>query len=227
MQHLKLMIPGPIEVEDEVLEQMGAPVQAHYGDAWVAIHNETIGLLQQVIGTTGKVFMLPGSGSLAGDAIIHTLFAPGERVAVGINGHFGHRWEEIMQSNGVDAVVLEFPPDQPLDPAAFDRLLAEDKAISGVVAVHLETSSAVLNPIREIAAVCRKHNRLLCWRPAHRRDWAAWRDSALSPSMTAPGMRSQASQSARIAGISTCAAGSGMPRTGATGIRSRSRCPVR
>jgi alanine-glyoxylate transaminase/serine-glyoxylate transaminase/serine-pyruvate transaminase len=160
MQHLKLMIPGPIEVEDEVLEQMGGPVQAHYGDAWVAVHNETIGLLQQVIGTTGKVFMLPGSGSLAGDAIIHTLFAPGERVAVGINGHFGHRWLEIMQSNGLDAVVLEVPPDQPLDPAAFDRLLAEDKTISALVVVHLETSTAVLNPIHELAAVCRKYDRL-------------------------------------------------------------------
>ncbi len=160
MQHLKLMIPGPIEVEDEVLEQMGAPVQAHYGDAWVAVHNETIGLLQQVIGTTGKVFMLPGSGSLAGDAIIHTLFAPGERVAVGINGHFGRRWLEIMQANGVEAVVLEVPPDQPLDPTTFDRLLAEDKTITGLVAVHLETSTAVLNPIRELAAVCRAHDRL-------------------------------------------------------------------
>ena len=160
MQHLKLMIPGPIEVEDEVLEQMGAPIQVHYGEAWVAVHNETISLLQQVIGTTGKVFMLPGSGSLAGDAIIQSVFAPGERVVVGINGHFGHRWHEIMQANGLEAVVVETPPDQPLDPEAFDRLLAEDQTISGVVVVHLETSTAVLNPIRELAAVCRAHKRL-------------------------------------------------------------------
>lgn len=160
MQHLKLMIPGPIEVEDEVLEQMGAPIQAHYGDAWVAIHNETIGLLQQVIGTTGKVFMMPGSGSLAGDATIQNMFAPGERVAVGINGHFGHRWHEIMQANGLDVIVVETPPARPLDPEAFDRLLAEDKTITGVVAVHLETSTAVLNPISQLAAVCRAHNRL-------------------------------------------------------------------
>ncbi len=66
MQHLKLMIPGPVEVEDDLLEQMGGPIQAHYDDAWVAVHNETIGLLQQVMKTSGKVRMLPGSGSPGG-----------------------------------------------------------------------------------------------------------------------------------------------------------------
>lgn len=160
MQHLKLMIPGPVEVEDEVLEQMGQPIQAHYGDAWVAVHNETISLLQQVLHTTGKVWMLPGSGSLAGDAIIQSLFAPGDRVVLGSNGHFGHRWQEIMEANGLDLVIVEKPTDQLLDPAEFDRLLASDPTIKGVAAVHLETSTAMLNPIKEIAAVCRKHNRL-------------------------------------------------------------------
>ena len=52
--HVKLMIPGPIEVEREVLDALAEPVVAHYGDEWLAVHNETIGLLQQVIGTAGK-----------------------------------------------------------------------------------------------------------------------------------------------------------------------------
>lgn len=158
--HLKLMIPGPIEVEEEVLEWMGAPIQAHYGDEWVAIHKETIGLLQQVFATTGKVFMMPGSGSLAADAAVQSVFMPGERVALGINGHFGIRWREILEANGVIPVILETPPDQPLDPAQFDRLLSSDPSIVGVVAVHLETSTALLNPLRDLATVARKHNRL-------------------------------------------------------------------
>ncbi len=160
MQHLKLMIPGPVEVEDDVLEQMGQPVQAHYGDAWVAVHNETIHLLQQVLKTTGKVWMLPGSGSLAGDSIIQSLFAPGDRVALCSNGHFGHRWQEIMEANGLDLVIIDTPSDRLLDPAELDRLLASDPAIKGVAAVHLETSTALLNPVQALAAVCRKHNRL-------------------------------------------------------------------
>ncbi len=43
--HLKLLIPGPIEVEDDVLDVLSLPVQAHYGAEWVVIHNETIELV--------------------------------------------------------------------------------------------------------------------------------------------------------------------------------------
>ena len=159
-KHMKLMIPGPIELEDNVLEVMGEPVQAHYGDDWVAVHNETIGLLQQVFGTTHKVFMLPGSGSLGNDAAVQSLFAPGSRVAVGINGNFGIRMSEILRSNGVVTVPVEAEPSQPLDPAQFERVFAADPSIVGAAVIHLETSTAVLNPVREIAAVCRTQNRL-------------------------------------------------------------------
>ncbi len=157
---LKLMIPGPIELEDEVLEWMGSPVRAHYGDEWVAVHNETIGLLQQILATTGKVFMLPGSGSLAVDAAVQSLFAPGERVAVGINGSFGKRLAEILTANGIVTIPVEAEPDQALDPAKFESVLAGDPAIVGVAAVHLETSTAILNPAQEIARIARTHNRL-------------------------------------------------------------------
>jgi alanine-glyoxylate transaminase/serine-glyoxylate transaminase/serine-pyruvate transaminase len=104
--------------------------------------------------------MLPGSGSLASDVAVQSVFAPGERVALGINGHFGRRLQEILEANGVIPVLIETPPNQPLDPAQFERVLAADTSIVGVVAVHLETSSAVLNPVREIARVARAHNRL-------------------------------------------------------------------
>src|SRR5262249_39377240 len=158
--YLKLMIPGPIEVEDEVLEWMGAPIRVHYGDEWVAIHNETIQLLQQIFATSGKAFMLPGSGSRAIDAAFQSAFKPGDKVALGINGNFGNRMAEIMVSNGLSVVRLETEPSQPLDPARFEEALTQDPSIVAVAAIHLETSTAVLNPAREIAQIARRHNRL-------------------------------------------------------------------
>jgi alanine-glyoxylate transaminase / serine-glyoxylate transaminase / serine-pyruvate transaminase len=157
---LKLMIPGPIEVEDEVLEWMGAPVHPHYGDEWVAVHNETIGLLQQIIGTSGKVFLMPGSGSLGVDAAVQSTFAPGSKVALGLNGHFGLRLKEILEANGVIVVPIETPPSTPLPPQQFEDVLRADSSIAGVAVVHLETSTAILNPVREIARIARAHNRL-------------------------------------------------------------------
>ena len=130
-------------------------------NSWLAVHNETIALLQQAFATTGEVFIMPGTGSLGLDAVIHSTFAPGERVAVGMNGHFGHRLYEVLTANGIQVVTVEAAPDQPLDPAAFDRVLTDDPSIVGVAVVHLETSTSVLNPVRAIAQVVRAHDRLI------------------------------------------------------------------
>lgn len=158
--HLKLMIPGPIEVEDEVLEWMGTPIHVHYGDEWVAVHQETISLLQQIFNTSGKVFMIPGSGSVALDAIIQSAFAPGDHVLVGNNGHFGNRLTEIMTTNGIVPITVSAEPNRPLEPADFARALDADSTIVGVAVVHLETSTAILNPIRDIAEAVHARNRL-------------------------------------------------------------------
>src|SRR5262245_34405801 len=99
---VKLMIPGPVELEAEVLRTMAQPAVPHYGDAWVSIHNETVALLQQVFQTQNYVFMLPGSGSLAVEAAAHSAFLPGETVIAGNNGWFGERITDILKSNGVN-----------------------------------------------------------------------------------------------------------------------------
>ena len=70
---LKLMIPGPVSVEDDVLFQMGQPVRPHYGAEWTADYNETRDLLKQVFKTEGDVHILSGSGTAAIDAAIGSL----------------------------------------------------------------------------------------------------------------------------------------------------------
>jgi len=46
MASYKLLIPGPVDVEDEVLSEMASPVPAHYGDEWMKVYLEI-----QVTGT--------------------------------------------------------------------------------------------------------------------------------------------------------------------------------
>jgi 2-aminoethylphosphonate-pyruvate transaminase len=55
--------------------------------------------------------------------------------------------------------VQETPEDTPADTAALDRALADDKTITHVAAVHCETTSGILNPIGEIAAIVARHGR--------------------------------------------------------------------
>jgi len=152
---LRLMIPGPAEVSKEVLAVMGEPVRAHYGAEWVAIHNETLQLLRQVMGTQGKMFLMGGSGSLANDAAISSFLREGEKVIVGANGMFGDRLIEIVRGAGGQVVEVRAEPGVPLAPCEFQEAIARHPDAALVAAVHLETSTGVLNPVRPIAQAAR------------------------------------------------------------------------
>jgi len=58
--------------------------------------------------------MLPGSGTLAVDAAVHSTFLPGETVIVGNNGWFGERLISVLTANGVTVVPVVTDPRQPL-----------------------------------------------------------------------------------------------------------------
>ncbi|MDZ4765906.1 MAG: alanine--glyoxylate aminotransferase family protein [Chloroflexota bacterium] len=154
----KLMIPGPIEVEPEVLAVMAQPIVAHYGAAWVLIHDETIRLLQRLYQTAGDVYMLPGSGSLAIDTAAHSAFHPGETVIVADNGWFGHRVHEIVTATGARVVRVQSDMRRPLNPDDIAAALDKYPDAAGVAVVHLETSTGILNPIHAIAEIVRAKN---------------------------------------------------------------------
>lgn len=154
---LKLMIPGPVSVEDDVLFQMGQPVRPHYGAEWTADYNETRDLLKQVFKTEGDVHILSGSGSAAIDAAIGSLTTTGERVVVGINGYFGDRLEEICAGYGLEVTRIPAPLGEQLDPESFREAFDSNPRPGLVTLVALETATAVVNPVREIAGLANEY----------------------------------------------------------------------
>ena len=152
-ERVRLMIPGPVDVEDEVLAALAEPTLPHYGRAFLAIYQETVERLQQVFGTRNDLFLIPGAGTTGLEAAMSSLLRTGDKVLVPYNGFFGHRLSTVARSWGLEVRTIEAPPGQPLDPAAIRRSLAAEPDIKAVVVVHVETSTGVLNPLREIAAV--------------------------------------------------------------------------
>lgn len=153
----KLMIPGPAEVEDHVLAAMGEQVAAHYGPEWAKLYGETVNLLGGIFGTEGDIFLLAGPGNAGVEAVVATLFAPGERVLIGNNGFFGDRMGEIARARGLEVVEATAVWGTPLDPANIEAALRQDPSIVGLIAVHHETSTGVLNPVQQLGEVARKH----------------------------------------------------------------------
>jgi len=152
----RLMIPGPVEVDDEVLAAMGGQVRAHYGLEWVAAYTETIDLLKQVFQTKNDVYLLVGSGSSAIDMGIGSLLGRGEKLVVAANGYFGHRLAEIARAYAAEPLVASVPYGQVVDPDEVEKLLEETPGAQAVAVVHHETSTGIVNPVKDLATIAHR-----------------------------------------------------------------------
>jgi 2-aminoethylphosphonate-pyruvate transaminase len=91
-----------------------------------------------------------------------TTFIPaGGKVLLLINGAYGQRAKKICDIAKRAYAVHETAEDTPPDLAAVDKMLQADQGITHVFAVYCETTSGILNPIVEIAALVHRHGRRL------------------------------------------------------------------
>lgn len=105
---------------------------------------------------------LQGSGTFVVEATIGTLL-PRDRskLLVLINGAYGRRMAQLARMMGRPVTVLEFPEDQAVDLRQLEHALQEDPAITHVGLIHHETTSGVLNPLREVSAVAEHYGKRL------------------------------------------------------------------
>jgi 2-aminoethylphosphonate-pyruvate transaminase len=104
---------------------------------------------------------LQGSGTFAVEAMLGTLVPREGHVLVPLNGAYCKRIARICSILGRRATTLEYPEDQPVKAGEIDAVLSRDRSITHVALVHCETSTGVLNPLAEIAAVVSHHQKSL------------------------------------------------------------------
>ena len=157
-----LLTPGPTPIHPRALDAMQWPMRGHM-DAEVFAYNDAIvDDLRTLYGAADDAFasLLAGTGSLGMEAGLANLLEPGERLLVAVNGVFGERMVEMGRRLGAEVDVVEAPIGRAIDPSDVARAL-RDRAPKVVAVVHGETSTGVLNPLEEIAAVTRGSGALL------------------------------------------------------------------
>jgi 2-aminoethylphosphonate-pyruvate transaminase len=103
--------------------------------------------------------LINGTGTMAIESVIGSAVPRGAKLLVLVNGAFGARTKRSCQAIGLDFVEIREPEDVPIDPADVDRALAADPSIGHVISVHCETTTGLLNPIREIGLAVQRHKR--------------------------------------------------------------------
>ena len=151
-----LMGAGPTNPDPRVLRAMATGLVGQFDPAFTALMAETQERLRQVFRTRNRAtFPVPGTSRAAMEAAVVSLVEPGERVVVVENGRFGLLFEEIARRAGAEVAMVRAPWGEPVDPADVARSLDAGPA-AAVLVVHAETSTGVVNPVREVAAAAHR-----------------------------------------------------------------------
>ncbi|MGH6807262.1 MAG: 2-aminoethylphosphonate--pyruvate transaminase, partial [Ensifer adhaerens] len=150
-----LLTPGPLTTAYEVKEAMLRDWGSWDGD-FRAMTAELRRQLLDIAGDAkGEFDCVPmqGSGSFSVEAMLGSFVPRDGKVLVLINGAYGKRIAQTLAYLGRNHVTIDkgdyMPPRGPEVAAALDA----DPAITHVVVVHCETSSGILNPLKEISEV--------------------------------------------------------------------------
>src|SRR5437660_12185856 len=155
-----LMIPGPVSVDDEILEALARPVRAHYGDGWTRLYKHAASSMRDVFKTEGEVHLVFGSGMAGVEMCIASMLAPGDEVLIPSNGLFGDRMVEVATANRLR--VHSFRPglSEAITAAQVRAAIAEHPGVRAVCIVHHETSVGILNEVEGICRAAREHGAL-------------------------------------------------------------------
>jgi len=149
-----LLTPGPLTTSRTVKEAMLRDWGARDSE-FMAMNKRVRERLVEIAGGVGthEAVLLQGSGTFANEGVIGTFVPRDGKVLILINGAYGRRIRQIAERLGRAHVVLETPEDTPPSPAAVAAALDADPAITHGSMVYCETTSGMLNPLAEVAAV--------------------------------------------------------------------------
>jgi 2-aminoethylphosphonate-pyruvate transaminase len=155
IRSLVLLNPGPGLTTAGVRRAATTADLCHREPEYVAAERGLRDKLRRVagVGPEWACVLLAGSGTLADETALHAAVRPGRRVVVVRNGIYGERLYEIARRAGFLPIAVDAPWTEPIDPAAVAAELRAD--VDAVAIVHHETTTGLLNPLAEVAAVTR------------------------------------------------------------------------
>ncbi|MBQ7586341.1 MAG: alanine--glyoxylate aminotransferase family protein [Desulfovibrionaceae bacterium] len=162
LNKLRLLTPGPTPLPERVRLALAKDMIHHRKADFHAMMAKVQENLKILFGTKEVVLPLSCSGTGAMTAAVYSLFAPGEKVLVVEAGKFGERWSKICKLRGLEVKVITIPWGEYVPPQRIEEVLDKDPKITGVFVQVSETSTGVMHPIEEIAAITSKREVLLC-----------------------------------------------------------------
>jgi len=151
-----VMIPGPTPVVRSIQDQMGREIQAFGDPRFVADYKGVIDSLGRLLNCSGKTFVVAGTGTLAMEMAISNVTKKGDNILLVSHGFFGDRFVEICQRKGLNVDVLASDWGEIVSLERIEEKLS-DKPYAAITVTHVDTSTGVCAPIKEIGELLKKY----------------------------------------------------------------------
>ncbi|NEW06806.1 2-aminoethylphosphonate--pyruvate transaminase [Paenibacillus sp. SYP-B3998] len=162
MRSIKRMIllnPGPATTTDSVKWSQVVPDicprETEFGLLMAYISEELTQLVADPDHYTTVLF--GGSGTAAVESILSSALDNGITIIIN-NGAYGKRMCEIAKAYGLNYLEFKSPPDDAVDLNALEHVIqSSQQPVSHLAVVHHETTTGLLNDVKAIGEICRRH----------------------------------------------------------------------
>src|SRR6266568_4455280 len=153
MAHVKLHIPGPVEVSEKTFRAFSSPMIGHRGQGFKDLYAKMQPQLQSLLYTKQLVYLSTSSAWGVMEGAIRNLVT--KRVLNCMCGAFSDKWLDVSQRCGKPAEGLKVEWGSPIQAEQIEAKLATNQ-FDAVTLIHNETSTGVMSPLYQIAALKEK-----------------------------------------------------------------------
>ncbi|MDO5715661.1 MAG: alanine--glyoxylate aminotransferase family protein [Tissierellia bacterium] len=151
---MKLYLPGPTNVREDVLQQFLKPLIGHRTKDATELQKSISENAQKIMGTKNEILLSTSSGTGLMEGAIRSCTT--KKALICSVGSFGEKWYRIGCSNGIDTDKLESELGQPTDPDQLENMLQKHN-YDFVGITHNETATGLENNLQELAEVMNRY----------------------------------------------------------------------
>src|SRR5580765_4603251 len=153
MGHVKLHIPGPVEVSEKTFRAFCSPMIGHRGQGFKDLYAKIQPQLQTLLSTKQLVYLSTSSAWGVMEGALRNLVS--KKVLCCMCGAFSDKWLDVAQRCGKPAEGLRVNWGWPIQAEQIEAKLATGQ-FDALTLIHNETSTGVMSPLSQIAALKEK-----------------------------------------------------------------------
>ncbi len=162
MKRTIIFSPGPANISERVRNALTLPDICHRDDEFTDLLSDVKWRIAKAlkIDDSYDIVLFSGSGTLAIESLLTCLTGWEKTLLIISNGVYGERAADIAKTYGVRVVELK------LDWGTLPNLAEVEEEIKmpeigGVYLIHHETTTGLLNPLKELSLLAKKYNKLV------------------------------------------------------------------